>query len=309
MAVCPGSRGDRTGLMAVAFDFNRVPGPGAREIKDADGQGALVYGTGAQQDPDYIAGLEAAGLHVVRIWEHNTDSILGGYHYGVSECQAWEAAHPPGLVYLACDLNDGALAGRSVVPFCNGWCDTTREPTAGLYGPDHAILDGIAMNRPKLSRWWGVVNWLDPNTGYAGPDNDPRNIERWTQIGAHIVQLIGSPIPDTDQNLILRDDWWTTGTPTPPPKKRGHEMELLISPTRALSHTAGVLDAQFPDPTVRYNDIPTSASGFLTANPGAQVSHVGEETYDRVLAKITAPPSAPGSGPTHFTGTVDLHGV
>lgn len=115
-----------------------------------------------------------------------------------------------------------------------------------------------------------------------------------------------------DLNIVLDDAWfntWTGTGPPPPPKKRGHDMELLISPTRALSHTAGVLDAQFPDPTHRFNDIPTSASGFLAANPGAQVSHVGEETYDRVLTKITAPPSAPGSGPTHFTGTVDLHGV
>lgn len=197
--------------MPFVYDFNRVPGPSPDEVKGADGQGSLIYGTGAQQSDDWVHDHESADLHVVRIWEHNTDSILGGYNYGVSECKAFEDANPPGLVYLACDLNDGALAGRSVVPFCNGWCDTTREATVGLYGPDHAILDGIAMNRPKLSKWWGVVNWLDG--GY--PDNDPRNIARWTEIGAHLIQLIGSPIPDTDQNLILRDDWWTAGPVAP----------------------------------------------------------------------------------------------
>lgn len=193
-----------------AYDFNRVPGPSADEIKANDGAGVLTYGTGTQQDPQYLADLDAAGLKTPLIWEHNVDSILGGYQYGADECRAWEASHPAGeLVYLACDLNDGALAGRTpqLLDTCRGWCDTTREAAVGLYGPDDAILAAQQSGIVKLSRWWGVVNWL--NGGYA--DNDPRNIARWTEIGAHLVQLIGSPIPDTDQNLILRDDWWSTG--------------------------------------------------------------------------------------------------
>lgn len=215
-----------------AYDFNRVPGPSSDEIRGGGGDGVLTYGTGNKQPQSYIDSIESAGLHVARIWEHNTDSILGGYDYGVSECRAFEANNPPGLVYLACDLNDGALGSRSVVPFCNGWCDTTREATVGLYGPDHAILDGQAMRRPKLSKWWGVVNWLDG--GY--PDNDPRNIARWSAMGVHLVQLIGSPIPDTDQNLVLDPLWWSTGA-TPAPAE---EDEMIHYITRKSNPSVGI---------------------------------------------------------------------
>jgi hypothetical protein len=197
--------------MATAYDFSQIPGPSPDEITAHGGVGALTYGTGTEQPADYLASLDAAGLHHPLIWEHNTDSILGGYDYGVSECRAWETSHPPGLVYLACDLNDGALGGRSVLPFCSGWCSVTREAAVGLYGPDRAILDGIASGIPRLSRWWGVVNWLDGGE----PDNAPGNIDRWRTIGAHLIQMIGSPIPGTDENLVLRDDWWTTGGAQP----------------------------------------------------------------------------------------------
>ena len=196
-------------MTRYAYDFSRVPGPDAAEITANDGDGALTYGTGTPQPDVYLASLDTAGLHRALIWEHNTDSILGGYDYGVAECQAWEATHPPGLVYLACDLNDGALAGRSIVPFCQGWCSVTREPVVGGYGPDDAMAQ-VWGTVPKMGRWWGVVNWLQG----GAPDNDPSNIARWTTLGASLVQLIGSPISGTDQNLILRDDWWTTSGAT-----------------------------------------------------------------------------------------------
>lgn len=208
-------------VVTYAYDFSIVPGPGPDVITANAGEGALTYGTGTQQSPDYLASLDSAGLHHVLIWEHNTDSVLGGYDYGVSECKAWEASHPPGLVYLACDLNDGALGGASVQPFCAGWCDTTREAVVGLYGPDRAWTQ-VRWIVPKMQRMWGVVNWLDG--GYA--NNDPRNISRWTDLGASIIQLIGSPIPDTDQNLILRGDWWTVGAPPAPAPSQEDEESM-----------------------------------------------------------------------------------
>jgi hypothetical protein len=196
-------------LSSYAYDFSAVPGPSADAIKANEGVGALTYGTGAQQSQSYLNGLSSSGLHLAKIWEHNSDSIIGGYQYGVAECQAWEATHDPGMVYLACDLNDGQLGNRSPLAFVAGWYDTTRENVFGIYGPDHAIIpvrDSIFAD--KCCRYWGVVNWLEK--GY--PDNDPRNIAQWSAIGAHLVQLIGSPIPGTDQNLVLQQNWWDTGS-------------------------------------------------------------------------------------------------
>jgi len=193
--------------VSQVFDFSRVPGPTPDEIKANDGVGALTYGTGTQQSPEYLASLDAAGLKHALVWEHNTDSILGGFDYGVAECQAWEASHPPGLVYLACDLNDGALAGRSIEPFCSGWCSVTREAVVGGYGPDDAMAQVWGGKVPKMGRWWGVAPWLEN----GAPNNDQANIDRWRALGASLVQLIGEDIAGTDTNLVLRDDWWATG--------------------------------------------------------------------------------------------------
>lgn len=214
--------------MSVAFDFNEVPGPSADEIKAHEGEGALTYGTGAQQSPEYIAGLEIAGLHTVEIWEHNVDSILGGYEYGVAECQSWEASHPAGkLVYLACDLNDGALAGRDPSPFVHGWSDTTRESDVGTYGGDDALNKVRAASIAKATRWWGVVNWIEG----GGPNNAQSNIDFWTNWGAHLVQLIGSPIANTDQNLILKPNWWSLGTTPAAAAHKEQQNMIVIFPT------------------------------------------------------------------------------
>lgn len=231
-------------MSRYAYDFNRVPGPSAREIADNNGEGALTYGTGQQQSPEYLASLEAAGLHTPLIWEHNIDSILGGYDYGVSECKLWEASHPAGkLVYLACDLNDGALAGRDPSPFVRGWCDTTREAAVGTYGGDDALNFVRTAQIPKAQRYWGVVNWIRQGR----PDNDPWNIDFWTRWGADLVQLIGSPIPDTDQNLILKPTWWTTGgAPTPSdPHRGGDTMHIALLKTLDGRYEAMLVDGAF----------------------------------------------------------------
>lgn len=193
--------------MKYAYDFSRVPGPSPGEMKANDGDGILIYGTGRQQSQEYVDACEEAGLHTARIWEHNVDSILGGYAYGVSECLLFEANNPPGMVYVACDMNNGALAGRDITPFLRGWASVTREPKFGLYGSDDALNQGRNAGIDKLTHNWGVVNWI--RGGYA--NNDPRNIAFWTSWGADLIQLIGSPVGDTDQNLVLNDSWWDTG--------------------------------------------------------------------------------------------------
>jgi hypothetical protein len=83
----------------------------------------------------------------------------------------------------------------------------TREPVVGGYGPDDAMAQVWGGIVPKMGRWWGVAPWLEG----GAPNNDPANIDRWRALGASLVQLIGEDIAGTDSNLVLRDDWWTTG--------------------------------------------------------------------------------------------------
>lgn len=185
-----------------AYDFSKVPGPGAPSIIANGGEGVLTYSFRGQT-PDYLDTIRGAGLASVWIWERNTDSIFNGYDYAVSECKLHEANAKPGeLTYVACDTNDGGVAGRQLAPFLQGWSDTTREACFGVYGSSGAIRQAQAFGG-KCSRYWGVVNWING----GGPDNAPQNIDYWRAAGAHLVQLIGSPISGTDENLILKPEW------------------------------------------------------------------------------------------------------
>lgn len=187
-----------------AFDFARVPGPIPQEIKDNNGEGVLTYSFRGQSQ-QYLESIRAAGLKSVWIWERNTDSIFNGYDYAVNECRLHEANAKPGeLTYVACDTNDGGVGGRQLLPFLQGWSDTTREPTFGVYGSSGAIRQAQAFGG-KCQRYWGVVNWING----GGPNNAPQNIDYWRNAGAHLIQLIGSPIPGTDENLIFKPDWAT----------------------------------------------------------------------------------------------------
>lgn len=109
-----------------------------------------------------------------------------------------------------------------------------------------------------------------------------------------------------DRNVVVDEARWATlgaapAPPPAPPAKKGQHMELVMSPTRSLTHLAGVLDVivEVPGSTQRtpeqFGALPVNATGILAANPKIQISRVGEETYDRVLAKLQgeSPPPAP----------------
>lgn len=210
--------------MGKAYDFSIVPGPAPAVIVQAGGEGILGYSFASRQSDEYLDRCRALGLKVVWVWERNTDSIF--YADGAAECRAHEARCKPGeLTYVACDTNDGGVAGRDLTPFLRAWQATTREEEFGLYGSSGAIRQGKAFGG-KLKKFWGVVNWI--NGGYS--NNDPRNIQYWQDQGVHLIQMIGSDIPNTDLNMTLKEDWGyiSTSEPTPAPRLPGaHEMILI----------------------------------------------------------------------------------
>lgn len=191
--------------MAYAYDemYKRTS---VEELNQHDGEGVLVYSGNARPFDQYVNWIRASGKKVVWIFESSVDRALAGYQAGVDDCRWHESRVPAGALsyVVACDLNDGLLRGRDVTAYLRGWSDTTREPVFGQYGSSTAIQQGKTVGR-KLQRFWGVVNWI---VG-GGPNNAPQNIEYWKAQGVHLIQLIGSPIGDTDQNMILSPIWHT----------------------------------------------------------------------------------------------------
>lgn len=197
--------------MDYAYDFSTVPGPDPVYLSRIGAHGILVYSFGARQSDDYLDRCRKLGMKVVWVWERDTDSIFGGYDYAVRQCEQHEASAKAGeLSYVACDTNDGGVNGRDMTPFLQGWADTTREPMFGVYGSSGAYKQARAFGG-KCQRFWGVVNWING----GGPNNAPENIRYWSNVGADLVQLIGSPVANTDQNMILTPVWHATESPPP----------------------------------------------------------------------------------------------
>lgn len=137
---------------------------------------------------------------------------------------------------------------------------------------------------------WGVGTW-----GYGegrGPNMPPDDAD------CELMQSGNTPGPaeGTDLNWLYApvSAFAPLGGPAAPPpaKKKGHHMELVISPTRALTHLGGVLDVLIPEDGGRVYGIPVAAQPIIAANPGLEVSRVGEETFSRLYAKLTASAAA-----------------
>jgi hypothetical protein len=193
--------------MGTAFDVSfQWKNLTAADVKARGGEGVLVYSGNARPSDDWCKAMRDAGLRLVWIWETDTDAALRGFDYAVEQCRIHESRVPPGeLTYVAaCDVNDGTLAGRDVTAFLRGWAATTREPVFGQYGSSEAIMQGKTVGG-KLQRFWGVAPWL--RDGRA--DNHPENLQRWRDMGVHLIQLVGEDIPGTDTNETVQANWWS----------------------------------------------------------------------------------------------------
>jgi hypothetical protein len=202
------------------------------DVLTHDGEGVLIYSGPARPDPGYVDQFSTDQLHHAWIFESQTDRAVQGtpddqFNNGRSDCSWHETRVPPGefTYVVACDLNNGSLGGRNTQPYLMGWAEETRESAFGQYGSSDAINQGMRLGG-KLQKFWGVVNW-NP-LGY--PNNDPHNIAYWQMLGADLIQLIGTPIPGTDQNLICKPNWWTAEAAAPVPT-RTDDMYIGVNKT------------------------------------------------------------------------------
>jgi hypothetical protein len=82
-------------------------------------------------------------------------------------CLGGHLSLPAGeLTYVACDTNDGGVAGRDLTPFLRGWADTTREPIFGLYGSTELWVSSAAG---ATVDYLALTEALDRASDVAGP--------------------------------------------------------------------------------------------------------------------------------------------
>ena len=284
--------------MSYAYDQEGQASPS--DVLANDGEGVLVYSGSARPSDAYVALFSTERLHHAWIFESSQDRAVAGtpdqnYANGKSDCAAHERRIPAGefSYVVACDLNNGSLHGRNTQPYLQGWADQTRELAFGQYGSSDAINQGMHLGG-KLQKFWGVVDW-NP-LGY--PDNHPRNIQYWQQLGADLIQLIGTPIPGTDQNLVLKPSWWTASAPAPVTKRTDdmyigvniNEGWFVVEGGRISSHFVGT-----PQPPY---GVPSDLTGAWGGVPSKQVS-------DAEVANLKSVPSGGGGG----DGSIDYNAM
>jgi hypothetical protein len=231
------------------------------DVLTHDGEGVLVYSGLDRPDDSYLVPFDTDTLHHAWTFESSRDRAVAGnddqnYRQGVSDCQWHEGRIPAGYFtyVVACDLNNNSLAGRNTQPYLQGWSDTTREPAFGQYGSSDAINQGMRLGG-KLQKFWGVVNW-NP-LGY--PDNHPANIQYWINLGVDLIQLIGTPIPGTDQNIVAKPNWWSASTTAP--VRRMDDMYIGVNKTEGwFIVEGGKISAHFIGTPNAYG-IPSDLSG------------------------------------------------
>lgn len=293
----------RTGELAcdVAFQSNTIPTPAVALILGYNGAARPTVETIARWARPVLLGFES---DVIRSYAGGD----AGDADAAFSCQSFdEVGYPRDCGSWVCAADASSTPAQYLPNITEyGRRYALRMAAGGRSGPIlaygnpaavEALCAGVRAAGLTALRWkvgtWGVGEGGGPN---MAPD----------QADAELVQSGNTPgpVPDTDLDWLYApvSMFAAMGGPaaaTPTPKKKGSSrMELVISPTRALTHLGGVLDAVIPNPTDRVPapiDIPKAAQPIMAANPGMEITHVGEATYDRLLAKLQgdAPPTAP----------------
>lgn len=158
----------------------------------------LAYLSGPSAPKVITAGelfnLRAAGLSVVFVWEVGTDWTT------------WNGAEA--------DRQLDALGVSGDTPVY--WA-VDRDILQGSYDLVGQMLDGVNSRRPRgiyseadcvrhcLDSGQARFGWISSAYGWSGAGNATQ--AKAKAPGAHLCQLIGSPIPGTDVNDCMKPDW------------------------------------------------------------------------------------------------------
>ena len=184
------------------------------QIKANGGTLVMRYLTGQYAtNADEIAMIHAAGLDFLAMFEQAADrAVTGGYAGGFAD----------GLVARTAYQKCGAPAGWAIVFAVDTSVPATEFPAVGAYFD--GVLAGLAsVYEGKVYGEPALLDYL-VNTGRAHGGQFQAAPTAWGPNGAALSpnaglrQLVGSPVPATDQDQILRTDlgaWPANPTPQP----------------------------------------------------------------------------------------------
>lgn len=196
-----------------AYGYDAAYPPDPTVVKAAGGQIMAVYLTGRYAVPnDWVARIHKAGIGALANYEEAAAELVTAGHTGgrVVGSKAMAAAIAKGFpanntvgIHYSVDTNVAPSQFEAVGVAFDGINDMTRGTfITHCYGEGALINYLVATGRARRAQW------LSASESFPGYDPKSPNVG--------LVQLVGSNIPNTDQNLITNaaglDVFWPPGT-------------------------------------------------------------------------------------------------
>ena len=193
--------------------YDAATAPDLDEVKAHGGIAMSVYLTGSYADsgaqPD---ALHAKGLGVLGNYEEAIDELLycgrdGGVDIGRRAAEAYMGKGAPAGLGLGIAFSVDLSADESTFGAIGTAFDGIREGLDGRFVPK-VYGEGALINYLVAHHKVEGLQWLSASTSFPGFDPDNPAVGR--------VQLVGTPVPGTDQDEITHfaglGIWWPPGS-------------------------------------------------------------------------------------------------
>ncbi|PZS19125.1 MAG: hypothetical protein DLM57_04615 [Pseudonocardiales bacterium] len=200
--------------MSTYYLYDAAYAPDLDKVKENGGIAMSVYLTGGYAttcaQPD---ALHAKGLGVLGNYEEAIDELLycgraGGVDIGRRAAEAYLAKGAPGSTGLGIAFSVDVSADPSTFGAIGEAFVGIREGLAGRFVPkvygEGALIDYLVAHHEVEG-----LQWLSASTSFPGFNPADPHVGR--------VQLVGTPVPGTDQDTITNFKglgiWWPVGSP------------------------------------------------------------------------------------------------
>lgn len=189
----------------------------------AGGAGGWLAYTKALPSSDWLAASARLGLLGAFIHEDGETWAYGGHPAGVAAATASRAAvaalgspySSAAIYYTAKDGTPDIGSNGPLITACFAGILEADPAPCGAYG-SRAALDAARAAGPGVAYLWGVETWGQPN---------------WLGYPLTLMQIANgppSPIPNTDRDNVLLEEWGQAPTSSPPPPLPGDLPMLYV---------------------------------------------------------------------------------
>jgi len=196
------------------FLYDAAYAPDLDKVKANGGVAMSVYLTGIYESTcAQPAQLHEKGLGVLGNYEEAIDELLycghdGGVDIGRRAAEAYMAKGAPGGVGLGIVFSVDLSVDESAFGAISRSFDGIREGLDGRFVPkvygEGALIDYLVAHGKVEGK-----QWLSASTSFPGFDAADLHVGK--------VQLVGGPVPGTDQDVLTDADglgiWWPAGSP------------------------------------------------------------------------------------------------